>query len=251
MPKNVFCKIISNLKIAENIYSMNLVGNFENIKILPGQFIHIKCINLLRRPISICNVISENCINIVFEIRGEGTRWLAERKVEDSLDIIIPLGNGFNLNMSGKNPLFIGGGIGVPPLLFCTKQINGNAILGFNNIKKVILENEFNNYTKNKVIVMTNDGSYGIKGLVTDTLEKSIKNYTSIYACGPKLMLKEIAKLAFKNNIFCQISLEEHMGCGIGACLVCACKVKTNNSYIYKHVCRDGPVFDAKEIFEF
>ncbi len=224
----------------------------ENIKV--GQFVHIKLANefLLRRPISICDVQGD-VISIIFEVRGKGTKWLATVKEGDELDILGSQGVGFDLSKAGTNPVFIGGGIGVPPLLLSAKNTeNATAIIGFRNSDFVMLENEFNEVCTN-VIVTTDDGSYGKHGFVTDALQEIIKNATAVYSCGPTPMLKAIYKICEENNVFCQVSLEERMACGVGACLVCACEVYAVEKGLpikkYAHVCKDGPVFNGKEVF--
>lgn len=216
-----------------------------------GQFVHIKVSPefILRRPISICDVTGE-IVTIVFEIRGEGTAKLAEVKSGDKLDILGPQGNGFNLDKAGEKPVFIGGGIGVPPLLFASKNTkNATAILGFRNENFVMLEDEFRKNC-DEVFITTDDGSYSEKGFVTDVLKREIADKTAVFACGPTLMLKAIAEICKENSIYCEISLEERMACGVGACLVCACKVKAEkNGEKFVHVCKNGPVFDATEVF--
>ena len=192
---------------------------------VPGQFLHIRCGEQpLRRPISICEIDRNiGALRIVFEVRGKGTAWLSERQMGDAVDLLGPLGNGFSLPESGEGIILIGGGIGTPPLLSVAQTLPGQteAILGFH-------------------------------GLVTDLLRERIavkeKPCTGILACGPTPMLKAIAALAQEHQIPCQVSLEERMGCGVGACLVCACKTKEADGEHYRHVCKDGPVFDAREV---
>ncbi|MFI3226655.1 MAG: dihydroorotate dehydrogenase electron transfer subunit [Clostridia bacterium] len=219
-----------------------------------GQFVHIKLANefSLRRPISISDV-NGDVISIIFEVRGKGTDWLSKVKIGDELDILGSLGNGFDLSKAGENPVFIGGGIGVPPLLLSAKNTkNATAIIGFRNADFVMLEDEFASACK-EVIVTTDDGSYGRHGFVTDALADVIATATAVYSCGPTPMLKAIAKIADEHNVFCQVSLEERMACGVGACLVCACEVYATENGLpvkkYAHVCKDGPVFNAKEVF--
>ena len=218
-----------------------------------GQFVHIACGegNMLRRPISICDAQADS-LTVVFVVKGEGTQWLSQRKAGDELDLLGPLGNGFDLEKLGSAPVFIGGGIGVPPMLYTVKEAKKRgccptAILGFRSKEAVILQSEFEQEAQ--TYITTDDGSYGIAGFVSDVLQKHIGEYTSVCCCGPKKMLETLAKLAEKAGIPCQVSMEERMGCGIGACLVCVCQLKGEKEETrYGHVCKDGPVFDSKEV---
>lgn len=217
-----------------------------------GQFVHIRCgENILRRPISICRFDrNHNCFDIVFEVRGEGTKWLSQCNVDDKIDVLGPLGRGFETEIEGK-ALLIGGGIGTPPMLGVANELNGNcdAILGFRNVDVAMLIEDFMDACDD-VTIMTDDGTMGEKGFVTTPLVKLIEknNYSTIYACGPTPMLKAISEIAIKNGVECFVSLEERMGCGIGACLVCACKTKQGDKESFTHVCKDGPVFRAEEV---
>lgn len=217
-----------------------------------GRFVNILCDGkTLRRPISISEIDEENgTITIVFEIRGEGTAWLATRKVGDELDILGPLGNGFFPDKS-KKAIFIGGGIGTPPMLGACQDYGENsiAILGFRGKENVILKEKFETACE-KVYVTTNDGSFGTKGFVTDVLKPLLEedNSAVVYACGPMPMLKGIAKMCEDFSAECYVSLEQRMGCGVGACLVCACKTKENDGEHFRHVCKNGPIFNAKEV---
>ena len=218
----------------------------------PGQFLHIKCghSHLLRRPISICNWSAQrDLIRLVFEVRGEGTAWLARRQVGDSLDVLGPLGNGFSVRPNGKY-LLVGGGIGTPPLLGCAIQGSRNcaAVLGFRSARQAMLLAEFGQACSGGVRLATDDGSLGhhgfVDGLVRQELEQH-RDYEGVLACGPRPMLKSVAAVCAQAGVPCQVSLEERMGCGVGACLVCACKNKDGH---YVHVCKDGPVFPAEEV---
>lgn len=218
-----------------------------------GQFVHIQVEGkTLRRPISICEINkSVGTIRLVFDIRGEGTRWLSDKKKGEILNILGPLGNGFDLSEPNKKALFVGGGMGTPPLLEAAKVFNGSAdaLLGFKCIDNSMLIDDFNKVCS-RVKTMSDDGSLGEKGFVTSLLSDRLKSnrYDVVYSCGPTAMLKAVSKIALDNNIECFVSMEERMACGVGACLGCACKVKKNDQEIYKHVCKDGPVFNAKEI---
>lgn len=244
-------KVVKNEKVSKYAYRIIFQNKEMAEKVKVGQFVHIKLSNefTLRRPISISDV-NDDLISIIFEVRGKGTEWLSNVTEGSSLDILGSLGRGFDLEKSGENPIFIGGGIGVPPMLLTAKNAkNPTMIAGFRNKDFVMLEDEFN---KNgaKTFITTDDGSYGKHGFVTDILKEEIKNATSVYACGPTMMLKAIYEICKENNVFCEISLEERMACGVGACLVCACEVKAKEQGTkFAHVCKDGPVFNASEVF--
>ena len=185
----------------------------------------------------------------MFEIRGEGTEALSHLNTGDCVDMLAPLGNGFEILPSDKKAVVIGGGIGVPPMLEVAKQYqNPVAILGFRNASAVILEQDFKRAAR--TMVSTDDGSYGRKGFVSDILLDVLKEETPdiLYACGPTPMLKVLKKIASEHHLRLQVSLEERMGCGIGACLVCACKTKKDGKESMHHVCKDGPVFEAEEV---
>lgn len=219
-----------------------------------GQFLHIACgeENLLRRPISICDTNAESGrMTIVFEAKGAGTQWLSRCKAGDPIDVLGPLGNGFDIAALGAAPVLIGGGIGVPPMLMTAKACAQNSaavrtIAGVRDRAHVILEAEFSMF---QPIICTDDGSYGRHGFVTDALKELLPTASGIAACGPKPMLRAVAQLAKAAGLPCQVSMEERMGCGIGACLVCACTLKgEDGSTKYGHVCKDGPVFKAEEV---
>ncbi len=219
----------------------------------PGQFVHILCKNkTLRRPISICEIDrTKGNLRIVFDIRGEGTAWLSQRQTGEYIDVLGPLGKGFPLTDTKKVPLFVGGGLGVPPLLEATKCFDSKAdsILGFRSEENVILYEDFKSSCEN-VYLTSDNGTCGRKGFVTDVMRELVseKAYDVVYACGPAPMLKAVSAIAADHNIDCYVSLEERMGCGVGACLVCACQVESAGKRDYKHVCKDGPVFNAKEV---
>ncbi len=223
----------------------------------PGQFIHIKCGDgvLLRRPISICSCscdTPEDLVSIVFEARGAGTQWLVHRRVGDGLDILGLLGNGFQIDKACRY-LLVGGGIGVPPIRGCAQYTQHNqrgkstAIVGFRSKERAILLNHLEEECV-KVLPATDDGSLGYHGYVDELVRHELEqdgDYDAILACGPKPMLKNVAEAAAQFGIPCQVSMEERMGCGVGACLVCACNMADGSR---KHVCKAGPVFDAKEV---
>lgn len=242
------CELISKKMLLDNLcdFTVRCADMAKQTK--PGQFLHILCGGdaYLRRPISVCEV-SGDCIRFIFQIKGVGTDELSKFEVGDLIDILGPLGNGFDLSVCGNRPILIGGGIGIFPLLEAVKQIGKGAsvLLGFRSEADVVLTDEFSKYTDN-VFVATNDGSCGFKGLVTDLARSIAKSndVSYIYTCGPMPMMRAVTTVAEEFNIPAQASLEERMGCGIGACVTCACTVAGNR----KRVCKDGPVFNALEV---
>lgn len=217
----------------------------------PGQFVHVLVPGkTLRRPISICDIDAENgTLRLVFQERGEGTELLGQKRLGDFIDLLAPLGTGFELGDTSRRALFVGGGIGVPPLLAAAKQFGSNAtvILGFRNKDSVILARDFA-LAGCRVFIATDDGSMGFHGTVADCARKYAAETDVLFACGPKPMLKALDKLVQEQNISAQFSLEERMACGVGACLGCACKIERDGKEVYGHVCKDGPVFDSRSI---
>ena len=219
----------------------------------PGQFCHLKAEGFaLRRPISICEIDRKNgTVRLVFEVRGDGTQVISNTEVNGTVDMIAPLGNGFTILPEDSRAIAVGGGIGVPPMLETIKRYgkNGTAVLGFRSKDAVILVKDFME-TGAQTILCTDDGTDGQKGFVTLPLQDILQQKTAdiVYACGPRGMLKGVVSLCEKYGVRCEVSLEERMGCGIGACLVCACKCVKNGREFYAHVCTDGPVFNAKEV---
>lgn len=219
-----------------------------------GQFVHIRVPGFtLRRPISICEMDKQaGTLRILFDVRGEGTRVLAQTKEGDLLDVMGPLGNGFELLEPNQKAVVVGGGIGVPPMLETAKSYgkNATAILGFRDKDKIVLTEDFE-AQHNRVMLATDDGSAGHHGLVTDLLRKRFEEGLPdiVYACGPKIMLKFVAQMCAEHGVRCQVSLEERMACGVGACLGCATPIRRDDgSVTYLHVCKDGPVFDAERV---
>jgi len=247
---NKKCKVISNKEIAPSIFEMVIEDIDIATKADPGQFLHIKAKLrsdvLLRRPISICD-INERSITIVYQVVGKGTEELSFTNPLEYIDVIGPIGNAYPIDKTKKCAV-IGGGIGIAPLLELSKRLkNCDAYLGFKSgVYKV---DDFKKYCNN-VIISTEDGSFGNKGYITDFI-REIENYDIIYTCGPKVMMKKVKELCLAvPSITCYLSMEERMGCGIGACLVCTCKTTNANDskWHYKKVCTDGPVFNAKEV---
>ena len=239
-------KLIKNEEIADGIFDW-IVENPNLSKLAqPGQFAHVKVPGkTLRRPISICDA-TENTLRLVFQVKGEGTEIMSKIKTGEEVEILAPLGNGFKIE-KGKKYCFIGGGIGVPPMLYAAKQAeNPLVITGFRDKSLVILQEDFKKIGA-EVVLTTDDGSAGVHGFVTDVLKERLSDIDEVCACGPIPMLKAISEIC-KGKVPCQISLEERMGCGIGACLVCACKTKLNGEEGYTHVCKNGPVYNAEEV---
>lgn len=243
MIKQSLFEIKENIEIAKSVYKMTLIGDTSAFK-KPGQFINIKLDGFyLRRPISVCDYDKEKII-IIYKIVGKGTNAMAKMKPNDKLDLLTGLGNGFDLKPSGDVPLVVGGGVGVPPMYELAKQLknqgkNPVAILGFNTKDEVFYKNEFEALGV-KTIITTLDGSVGLKGFVTAAFELA-GDYTYFYTCGPEPMLKAVYNAAITSG---QLSFEERMGCGFGACMGCSCKTK----YGYKRICKEGPVLLKEDI---
>lgn len=252
----VVAKIVSKEMLIEGIYKMVINAPEMAKKACPGQFLEIKVSDttepFLRRPISIYNVEKDN-VEFIFQVKGRGTGLLSLKNVGDNLDVLGPLGKGKFSVKEYKNVAIIGGGIGTYPLYYLAKELKGKAnvttYLGFRNKDLVTLEDEFKNVS-DKLVITTDDGSYKNKGFAIEYLkEDSLKcKPDMIFACGPAGMLKAVCSFAKENNIPCEVSLEERMGCGIGACLGCATKIRENGEIRYGHVCKDGPVFNANNV---
>lgn len=228
---------MSNERIAEKIYRMELQGQTEGIR--PGQFVEIAIPGLfLRRPISVSDV-KDDQLTIIYKVVGQGTDRMAAMQAGEEIDILAGLGNGYDLSLCGEEALLIGGGVGVPPLVYAAKELRamGNrvrVVIGFNTKGEVFGEEAFEKMGC-EVTVCTMDGSYGKKGVVTDVIETPAPYY---YACGPLPMIKAIMRTIGTNG---QISMEERMGCGVGICVGCTIKTKEG----FKRVCKEGPVFSA------
>lgn len=249
-------KLLSNKRLKDNY--LHCILNAPQIAkaARPGQFVNIRITDtldpLLRRPLSIHRVNGPK-IEILYEVAGRGTQILSEKKAGEYLDIIGPLGNGFTI-LNTKCPLLVAGGMGVAPLLFLAEKtgiqypaLRIQILIGAKTKKHIHCEKEFKELGC-EVKVSTDDGSKGFKGRVSDLLKTLLSTIdyrlSTIYGCGPKPMLKEIALISRERNIPAQISMEEHIACGIGACLGCAVETIAG----YRRVCKDGPVFEAQEI---
>lgn len=243
--------ITSVVKLQDDIVSMWLKDEEIAMASKPGQFVSFYCKDgsrLLPRPISICEINhSEGTLRFVFRLIGEGTKEIATYKVGDEVVVMGPLGNGFTLE--GKKAILIGGGIGIPPMLELAKQldIEKSIVLGYRDV--TFMDKEFEPY--GDVYVATEDGSTGIKGNVIDAIREHAIDADIIFACGPTPMLRGIKAYALEHGIKAQLSLEERMACGIGACLACVCKTKEVDHHTHVHntrICKDGPVFYAQEV---
>jgi len=260
----VKAKILSQNKIKDGYWHCELNAPEVAKHALPGQFINIRVSDnydpLLRRPISLHGASATN-IKIFYEVVGKATEILAQKKKGELLDIIGPLGNGFDFGREKgkeKRQILVAGGMGVAPLMFLAEKLTENrrqktedrimVLIGARREKELLCVNDFKRLGC-EVKVATDDGSQGFHGRVTDMLEHFLSSVlcplsSSIYACGPKPMLKAVANIANERGLPAQLSLEEHMSCGIGACLGCAVKTKEG----LKRVCKEGPVFSAQDL---
>lgn len=287
MMKKLIAKIAENKMVAQGFYRMRIESAYLAKNARPGQFVEIKCSDgnepLLRRPLGV-HRIRENGIELLYEVVGKGTQLLSKKKSGDTVDIIGPLGNGFDLSRTTHDALrttiIVAGGIGVAPLVALAEElvhspqstVHGkkvHVLIGARTKSHILCEAEFKKMGC-RVVIATEDGSKGFKGLATDLLRTAHDALrTTIYACGPAAMLKTVAKIAGVKRIPCQVSIEERMACGIGVCLGCPVKIKpisvpdgaysmrylpsgtgmaASTKYEYKMVCKDGPVFNAEEI---
>ena len=239
--KQVLLKIAENRPIAEGVMRMRLEGDVSAITV-PGQFINIKLDGFfLRRPISVCDW-DESSVTILYKILGRGTEAMAQM-TQGTLDVLTGLGNGFNAAAACQKPLLIGGGIGSAPMMglarcLLAKGIRPRVILGFNSRDEIFCEEEFKALGCD-VTVTTADGSYGVRGFVTEAMKDA--DYDYFFTCGPEPMLKAVYRASKTSG---QLSFEERMGCGFGACMGCSCETVTG----YKRICKDGPVLEKEEL---
>ncbi len=240
MKQSVF-EIVENTRLVPGVFRMKLKGDTSAIT-APGQFVNIQLEGMfLRRPISVGDV-QNDILTIIYKVVGKGTDAMS-KMTDGKLDILTGLGNGYDLTAAGEKPVLLGGGVGVPPMYLLAKKLVEEGkipavILGFNKQEEIFYEEEFKALGC-KVYVTTVDGSYGIKGFVTDALKEL--EYTHFFTCGPEPMLKAVYRASTTSG---QMSFEERMGCGFGACMGCSCETLTG----YKRICKDGPVMRKEEI---
>ena len=235
-------KVKENVALTSNVFRMVLEGDVSEVK-RPGQFINIKLDGFyLRRPISVCDRAEDN-LTIIYKVVGEGTEYMATLKEGAELDVLVGLGNGFDVDASGDTALLLGGGVGVPPLYMLCKELikagkKVTVCLGFNTCDEVFYAEEFKALGAD-VRVATVDGTFGTKGFVTNLFDDV--DYSYYYTCGPEPMLKAVFNTCTSDG---ELSFEERMGCGFGACMCCSCKTVTG----YKRICKEGPVMKKEEI---
>ena len=240
MKQSIFT-ILENKALTRDVYRMILEGETDPIT-APGQFVNVRLGGLfLRRPISVCDW-NETTLTIIYKVVGHGTEQMCAMTPGEKLDILTGLGNGYDMTLAGDHPVLIGGGVGVPPMYGLAKHLRAqgisvSVILGFNTASEIFYEEEFKALGCS-VTVTTVDGSCGVKGFVTNALPET---YTYFYTCGPEPMLKAVYKATATSG---QMSFEERMGCGFGACMGCSCKTLTG----YKRICKEGPVMKKEEI---
>ena len=261
--KQIQAKILENEEVGSGFFKMRIASAYLAKTARPGQFVEVKCGKetdpLLRRPIGVNRVVKGG-IELLYEVVGRGTELMSNMKKNNMCDVIGPLGNGFDIPSRPGSDILVAGGNGVAPLLFLAEKLAKKrrevyVLIGGCSKRHILCEKDFKK-TGAKVLVSTEDGSKGHKGLVTHLLSELLQNTeeceakphrrgrTTIYACGPMGMLKAVSRIAQDSRVRCQVSLEERMACGVGVCL--GCPVKIRNAY--KMVCKDGPVFNAEEI---
>lgn len=265
--KQLQTRIVKNEEMRPGFFRMRIASAYLAKEARPGQFVEVRCSEaadpLLRRPLGIHRVVNGG-IELLYEIVGKGTELLSEMQKGEMLDLIGPLGNGFNIERKRREAIVVAGGNGVAPLLALAEKlayrekIKIHVFIGACKKEHILCVNDFKKLGA-KVYIATEDGSKGRKGVITRYLSDflSAKRYppnAAIYACGPTGMLKAVSEIARDNRVSCQVSLEESMACGVGVCLGCPVRVKRGHGlegagYEYRMVCKDGPVFNAEEIF--
>ena len=240
MKQSIF-EIKTNEPLTSTVYKMTLSGDTSPVT-APGQFVNIKLEGqFLRRPISVCDC-EDGLLTLIYKVVGRGTEQMSKMLSGEKLDLLTGLGNGYDTTLTGDHPLLLGGGVGVPPLYMLAKQLRSegktvSVVLGFNTKDEIFYENEFKALGCD-VTVTTADGSYGVKGFVTNAMDV---DYTHVCTCGPEPMLKAVYKACTTDG---QFSFEERMGCGFGACMGCSCKTITG----YKRICKEGPIMRKGDI---
>lgn len=258
MPSQAECKIIYHHQVGDDLYILKFLCPAMACEARPGQFVHVKTGSLyqplLRRPISLFDVDQTNgVISLFYRAVGEGTRWLTTIKEGDSIDVMGPLGHGFTVKPTSEKVLLVGGGIGVAPLYFLARRLLEQSCrvelwYGVNSAGQIAIEDEVERLDGLDFYPCTLDGSKGHKGLVTQVFEQDREQaYTAIYTCGPESMMAVVEQYARDHQIWGELSLEEHMACGVGACLGCARKLKNEDQTLVK-ICKDGPVFSFHSV---
>ncbi len=258
MPIQELARVIDNKEVAREHYKLTFSSNYISSHAEPGQFVNIRCSNstdpLLRRPFSIHRINKDDkTIEIIYRVIGKGTKLISLLQIGSFIDVLGPLGSGFKIDKSKQIAVFVGGGCGIAPLHAAAEEAKKHikavyAVIGANTRNEVLCEADFKKLGA-ETIVTTDDGSYGRKGMASDILLELLSSKVQaqnsvVFACGPKPMLKAVTEISAQFKIDCQLSLDEWMACGIGACKGCAVKTKSG----YKMVCKDGPVFNSKEI---
>ena len=253
MPKRVeSLLIVDNKHISSDFFILEIESSTVLPVLMPGQFVQVKVENspgtFLRRPISIYDVNIQNSrISLLIQIVGNGTLALSKLKVGEYLDLVYPLGNSFSMPETGEKSILIGGGVGIAPMLFMSKVLKEKGLVvdmlfGFRSAERMT---DLEDFRKNgTVYITTEDGSFGEKGYVTDHSIFNDFKYNRIYCCGPDPMMKAVAAWAGSKDVFCEVSLENLMGCGFGACLCCTVSTTKGNL----NSCTDGPVFNIKDL---
>ena len=240
--QNVILEITENTKVSSDVFKMKLKGDLSSIK-NSGEFVEIKLDGYyLRRPISVCEFNSNELV-LLYKVLGHGTLDMSTYPVGKKLDVLVGLGNGFDLSKEYGRVALVGGGIGVAPLLELAKRLRDknkqqkiDLYTGFRD--EIYLVDDFKEYV-NEIKISTNTGKHGHKGFVTEIL--NVEEYDTVLCCGPEVMMKAVVEMCKEKNVKVYVSMEKHMACGVGACLVCTCKTKDGN----KRTCKDGPVFDG------
>jgi len=249
------CRIINKHYYAKDQFVFDLESAEIARECKPGQFVDVLCDSLLRRPVSICGVDREKDIfQIAIRVKGSGTAFLEKKCIGESLSVLGPLGNGFDLSRTASC-VAVGGGIGIYPLLFLLQEaknlgIKTRSVCGFRSKADSFCTEEIS-FISDEAVFASDCGDLGVCGNATDALNDLDLSGSTLFACGPVPMMRQASRIASERGIDCQVSLEERMGCGTGVCLVCACKVRSESmeeGFDYKRCCKDGPVFDAKEV---
>ncbi len=260
--KQIYARILKNERLCGDFYRITVASEYLSRKSSPGQFVEVRCSEgtdpLLRRPFGVHRKL-KNGIQLLFEVVGRGTEVIAAKNAGDTLDIIGPLGNGFDIKKRTDIAILVAGGNGIAPIFGLAEEMKYRGsdvilLMGACSKSGVLCEKELRSIGV-RVMISTEDGSKGCRGLVTKLLARTLAEFgtkrKTVYACGPTGMLRAVSKMAVDDGTSCQVSLEERMACGVGVCLGCPVKIKNGlgeDSFEYKMVCKDGPVFDAGEI---